>query len=93
MFNVEILNNAITALSEEGKAEIQKMVDMLEGYKSELDRLAEVSEGFEQLSKQLQKDKASLEELVKIQSEKITELSSGTVSIKPKEEFLDSHEL
>jgi DNA-binding PadR family transcriptional regulator len=93
MFNVKVLNDAIVSLSDEGKAEIQKMVDIFEQYKSEVERLEEVAEGFEQLSKQLQKDKENLEATVASQAEKITQLTEGTTVIKPKEEFLNSHEL
>lgn len=75
MFNVEILNNAVLALSDEGRAELQKMVNIFEEYKQEVARLQEVADGFEQLSINLQKDKENLEATVASQAEKIKELS------------------
>lgn len=74
MFNVKALNDAILQLSDEGKAEIQKMVNVFSEYKQEVERLEEVAEGFEQLSIRLQKDKENLEYTVKSQAAKIAEL-------------------
>ena len=64
MFNVEILNNAITSLTSEGRAEIQKMVDIFEQYKQDVQTLTEQAEAFEQLSINLQRDKDALEKTI-----------------------------
>ena len=88
MFNVKILNDAIESLSDEGKAEIQKMVAMFGDYKDEVEKLTELAAGFEMLSKNLQRDKENLEVTVKEQAEKIEELSKPRLVAQPNPEFI-----
>ena len=93
MFNVKILNDAIETLSDEGKAEIQKMVDMFGEYKDEVEKLTELAAGFELLSKNLQRDKENLEVTVKEQADKIEELSKPRLVVQPAEGFVNPHEI
>ena len=81
MFNVQVLNDAVANLSDEGKAELQKMINIFEEYKQEVERLTEVAEGFEQLSKNLQRDKENLELTVKEQAARISGLTRELKSI------------
>lgn len=72
MFNVKVLDEAIKNLPDEGKKEIAKMVQVLEGFQSEVDRLSEIADGFEQLSKNLQKENEELK--AKLAVEKMPEI-------------------
>lgn len=47
MFNVEILDKAVTSLSDEGKEEIKKMVDMFQDMKAEVAKLEEIANAYE----------------------------------------------
>ena len=93
MFNVKILNDAVLQLSDEGKAEIQKMVDIFTDYKAEVERLEEIAAGFEQLSKNLQRDKENLEFTAKRQAERIEKLSANLLNLSRTriEEILGQH--
>ena len=93
MFNVQVLNKAISELSSESKAEIQKMVDIFDAYQTEVKTLSEQAEAFEQLAITLQRDKENLITTITSQAEKIKELTAPSSIIQPKEEFLNSHEI
>jgi len=60
MFNVKVLDEAIRSLSDEGKEEIRKMIEVLEGYKSEVEKLTEIAEGFELTCIKFQKENEAL---------------------------------
>ena len=77
MFNVQVLNDAVTSLTDEGRIEIQKLVDTFEGYKTEVVKLTDLAEGFEQVSIQLVKEKEQLQAHLDFQAEKITMLTNN----------------
>ena len=76
MFNVQVLNDAVTSLTDEGRTEIQKLVDTFEGYKTDFVKLTDLAEGFEQVSIQLVKEKEQLQAHLDLQGEKITTLTN-----------------
>lgn len=60
MIDVKALDAAVNALSPEGKKQIEKLLEIFEGYKDEVEKLSEISEGFEQLAANLTKENEKL---------------------------------
>lgn len=60
MFNVKVLERAITDISPEGQAEVSKMITMFDEMKDEVAKLKDISEGFEQIAKNLELERDSL---------------------------------